>query len=54
MQAAKSGASRGCPVASEGRTRIEALLRQSRSLAARFALKLGSTVTDIGFIGLRR
>jgi hypothetical protein len=31
--------------ASKGRTRIAALLRQSRSLAARFALKLGSTVT---------
>src|ERR1035438_2238048 len=45
MPAASSGACRGCPVASKGRTRIEALLRQSRSLAARFALKLGSTVT---------
>jgi hypothetical protein len=32
-------------VASKGRIRIEALLRQSRSLAARFALKLGCTVT---------
>jgi hypothetical protein len=38
MPAATSGASKG-------RIRIAALLRQSRSLAARFALKLGPTVT---------